>query len=115
MRSPYSTTFIAATLTVATPLVTYVVPAGRVALISHVSVVQTNAGAAAYFYVDEAQSGTAFRPFYTRKFAINADVNDRGSAVWDGHIAVPGGGTIRAQMLASTLGTITVAGYLLLA
>jgi hypothetical protein len=112
-RPPYSTTFIQGSLAPALPNIDYTVPAGFVALVSNVDLTQTNPAAASYAYCTVSPTGTVFTPFFARKFAISADINDRGWAHWTGHIAVPAGGKIRVQILAASSFSAVVAGYLL--
>lgn len=114
IRHPYSATFISVRLTTASAFVDYTVPSQTVALLSSTSFVQDVSTAVTTLAasVDPTGAGT-FTLFFTANFAAGGPINSRLSSYWQGHIAVPAGGKIRAQALGGTNGYAVLSGYLL--
>lgn len=96
--------------------VTYTVPAGYVAVIKTATLTQYIGSTATVMAALVDLTGSAgFVPFHTGTFPISVapNVSALGTSRFEGSIAIPAGGKIRIQTLASSNGYGVVAGFLL--
>lgn len=110
---PYSDTFISARYTT-TGFTDYTVPAGKVAVIDSITIVQDVGNAASYSAVSVDPTGSgSFVLIWAANIAAGPNANARSGSQWTGRVVVRAGGKIRTQTLAATGAYMTVSGFLL--
>jgi len=112
---PYSDTFVSNHFTTL-GAVDYTVPAGKVAVVDSVALVQGIGNVISYLVasVDLTGSGS-FVLIWQSTFAAGANANARSSSYWQGRVVVRAGGKIRGQSLVTSDGYVTISGFLLTA
>lgn len=110
----FSKTFISASHTVGAAALSYTVPAGFVAVIRSVDVVQVDPTKATVCFVGQSQTGSGTNQLFDVDFPTGA-ATTRLSKHLDCHVAIPAGGTITCTTTGTAAGGnyYTVAGFLL--
>lgn len=113
-QAVYSKTFLAVVQAAAAAVVTYTVPAGFVALLTSIDVVQFDPTKATLGFVGISLTGSSFVQLFDVELAVGA-ATTRKSFHWTGHVALEAAGAMNVATTGTAGGFnyYTLAGYLL--